>query len=137
MNSLITVLNKSPFFQGLSVVTVLLGGKYVLKDINDDLEEILKTDWFKRLVVFCSAFVGTQNIKTSFLILMVYIFIFEYLLNNGSSMCILKNKKQTQQTNVQQLSVIPRAKIQVATVKQQYPSHDSLSLLTPRPSYDF
>ena len=89
---LILYINNSKLFAGCIMILMNLGGKYVSKDVSRAADNILDTKLTRRFLIFCIAFVATRDVVSSLIIMLLFIVIFSYFLNENSNYCILPKK---------------------------------------------
>jgi len=89
---LILYINNSKLFAGCIMILMNLGGKYVSKDVSRAADNILDTKLTRRFLIFCIAFVATRDVVSSIIIMLLFIVIFSYFLNENSNYCILPKK---------------------------------------------
>lgn len=89
---MLMILNNSKIFGGCMMLMMNIGAKYIVLDIPKEADEIFKTVWMRRLIIFAVSFIATRDIKTAILITLVFMLIFKFLLNKKSKSCILQNK---------------------------------------------
>ena len=89
---LILQINNSKIFAGCIMILMNLGGKYVSKDVSRAADNILDTKLTRRFLIFCIAFVATRDVVSSLIIMLLFIVIFSYFLNENSNYCILPKK---------------------------------------------
>lgn len=89
---LILHINNSKLFAGCIMILMNLGGKYVSKDVSRAADNILDTKLTRRFLIFCIAFVATRDVVSSLIIMLLFIVIFSYFLNENSNYCILPKK---------------------------------------------
>ena len=90
--SLIHSMNTSRFFAGVIMMLMNIGGKYISNDISESASRLFSTTFFRRIFVFCVAFVATRDILTSVIIVLLFIITFNYILNEKSNFCILSDR---------------------------------------------
>jgi hypothetical protein len=89
---LILHINNSNLFAGCIMILMNIGGKYVSKDVSRAANNILDTKLTRRFLIFCIAFVATRDVVSSIIIMLLFIVIFSYFLNENSNYCILPKK---------------------------------------------
>lgn len=89
---LILHINNSKLFAGCIMILMNIGGKYVSKDVSRAADNILDTKLTRRFLIFCIAFVATRDVVSSLIIMLLFIVIFSYFLNENSNYCILPKK---------------------------------------------
>ena len=94
-------LNSSRIIGACLMFVMNIGSKYIAKDVPLAVDIIFDNFWARMFVVLCIAFISTRDIMVSVLIMLLYILIFAYLLNDNSKACVLKDsiKKYKQKIN--------------------------------------
>ena len=87
---LFTSLNSSKVFGAFLMFVMNIGSKYIGKDIPLGVDIIFDNFWARMFVVLCIAFISTRDILVSLMILLLYILVFSYILNDKSKSCVLK-----------------------------------------------
>jgi hypothetical protein len=83
------LLNNNRLFGGVLMLLMNLGSKYISVDVPDEVEEMFQTVWFRRFFVFCVAFISTRDIKISIFITLLFVLVFNFLLNKKSKSSII------------------------------------------------
>jgi hypothetical protein len=82
-------LNNSKLFAGFIMILMNLGGRYVSNDISKSANNILNTKLIRNFLVFSMAFIATRDVISSTIIVLLFILVFRYFLNEKSKYCIL------------------------------------------------
>ena len=82
-------LNSSKLLAGISIIMLNLGSRYLVLDLSDSTQKLLKLSIVRRITLFCVFFLGTRDIQLSFILTAVFIVISGGLFNEKSQMCIL------------------------------------------------
>lgn len=77
----LSFLNNSKIMWGITMILLNMGSKYIMADLGKAHEEIMKRDYFKKIILFSMFFVATRDIITSFLLTVVYIIVVDGLLH--------------------------------------------------------
>jgi len=85
-------INNSKFFAGTIMILLNIGSKLIPLQISHSAEEYVKYIFSKPLLVFAMAWMGTRDIYTSFLLMILFMLLSEYLFNEDSSYCIVPEK---------------------------------------------
>lgn len=80
------------------MITVNMGSRYVISDLNKFQTVILKSDILKALILFCMFFVGTREILTSLFLTLIFIVIIKILVNENNPYNILPQSVREQMT---------------------------------------
>ena len=86
---LLMQLNNSAIMNGISVLLMNLGGKYLASDLQHGHDYVFNFPLMKTLFVFAGLFVTTRNITLSIVLTACYYIIVKILLNVKSNFCIL------------------------------------------------
>ena len=82
-------INNSKFFAGTIMILLNIGSRLIPLQISESAEEYVKKTFSKPLLVFAMAWMGTRDIYTSFVLMIFFILVSEYLFNENSSYCIV------------------------------------------------
>jgi hypothetical protein len=88
----IIYLNNSKLFAGFIMILMNIGGRYVVNDISKSANNVLNTKIIRNILVFSMAFIATRDIISSIIIVLLFILVFRYFLNENSKYCILSKK---------------------------------------------
>ena len=105
--------NSSTFLIAIVLLMMNIGGGYMKEEIPDYLDDILNTPILRRFFIFIFILSYTKDISTSIIVTLLFVLIFNYLLNNKSRYCILSEKL----TNKKQITEIEYMKA-MKTVQQ-------------------
>ncbi len=89
MHNVITNINTSKLFAGLIIIILNISSKFVTIKLGKTVEAYLKYTFSKQILVFAIAWMGTRDIYIALLISFVFIFLFDYILNDESRFCCL------------------------------------------------
>jgi len=92
----ITTLNSSKFFAGLMIITLNISSKFVNIKLGKTLESYLKFSFSRNILIFAIAWMGTRDVYTAIMILLLFIVITEYFLHEDSDWCILSDEFKEQ-----------------------------------------
>ena len=82
-------INDSKIFAGLMIITLNIVSRFVTIKLSKSTESYLKYTFSKYLLVFTIAWMGTRDIYIAITIMLIYIIIFDYLLDDDSMFCVL------------------------------------------------
>jgi hypothetical protein len=128
----IMTLNNSKIFAGLMIIVLNIASKFVTVKLSKTMESYLKHTFSRDMLVFAIAWMGTRDIYTALIIMLVFILCMDYLLNEESSFCCLpenftdyhvslldNNETVTPDQIKQAEEVLAKAKKQKTQEKQQ------------------
>lgn len=87
-DAFILSLNSNPYFIGLMMLLLNLGGRFIAMEVTKGQEQFFQNPWVRRLLIFTVLFVGTRNIMVAFWSTLVIVLLIGYLFNENSSLCI-------------------------------------------------
>jgi hypothetical protein len=85
----IKAINDSKIFAGLMIITLNISSKFVNVKISKTMESYLRNTFSRHVLVFAIAWMGTRDVFIAGLITLLFIFIFDFLLNEESALCVL------------------------------------------------
>lgn len=89
LNDNITALNNSKFFAGLMIILLNISSKFVTIRLSKTMEAYLKYTFSRNILVFAIAWMGTRDIYIAAAMVLAFIVIMDYLLNENSAYCCL------------------------------------------------
>jgi hypothetical protein len=92
LNDNITALNNSKFFAGLMIILLNISSKFVTVRLSKSMESYLKHTFSRNILVFAIAWMGTRDIYIAATMVVAFIIIMDYLLNENSVLCCLPEK---------------------------------------------
>ena len=98
-NKLLQILNDSKFTAGISMLMLNIGSKYISIGLTDSQEAYLTSNLARQILIFSVAFIGTKDVVTSLILMVLFILFADYIFNENSNLCLLpkslkKIKKQ-------------------------------------------
>ena len=100
MHNKILDLNTSKMFAGLMIITLNIASKFVTFKFGKTAEMYLKYTFSRQILVFAMAWMGTRDIYVAAGLTLVFIFIFDFLFNENSSLCVLPNELKEYYQNI-------------------------------------
>jgi hypothetical protein len=82
-------LNTSKYMAGISLLMLNIGSKYLIMDLADSTNQLLKLKIIRRVTLFCLFFVATRNVLVSILLSIGFIIFTKGFFNEKSKYCIL------------------------------------------------
>jgi len=82
-------INDSKIFAGLMIITLNIASKFATLKLGKTAEMYLKYTFSKQILVFAIAWMGTRDIYIALTLTIIFIILFDFLLNDESSFCIL------------------------------------------------
>jgi hypothetical protein len=82
-------INDSKIFAGLMIITLNIASKFATLKLGKTTEMYLKYTFSKQILVFAIAWMGTRDIYIALGLTIIFIVLFDFLLNDESQFCIL------------------------------------------------
>lgn len=73
-------LSENKYFVGCIMITLAIGGRFIIDELNDDLRKLISNKLVRRTVIFCSFFMATRDVLKAFLLTMVFVILINELL---------------------------------------------------------
>jgi hypothetical protein len=87
---LLQTIGVNRIFNGVSTMAIQFGGRYVSSEIPSNIERVFNRPFFRRLFIFFIAFIAFRDIKIAILATLIFIILFNYLLNDKSKIYLGK-----------------------------------------------
>ena len=92
MDIILNSVASSRIFNGLIILITNLGGKYIGLDMPTNIDFLFSNYFILRLLVMFSVFfMATRDIKMSILLLLLFLIIIKFFINENSTFCLYKN----------------------------------------------
>jgi len=88
MDSVLHMFNSNPYFIGLTMLLMNLGGRFLTLEVSKQQEQVLQHPWVRRALIFVVVFIGTRSIWVAFWTTLVVVLCMGYLFNENSALCI-------------------------------------------------
>ena len=93
-------INDSKIFAGIMIITLNIVSRFVNINLSKSMEAYLKYTFSKYILVFTIAWMGSRDIYIASTIMIIYIIIVDYLLNDDSIFCVLPEEFKDYHTNL-------------------------------------
>jgi len=84
--------NSNKYLLGISLLMLNIGSKYLIVDLSNSTQQLLKLKIIRRFTIFSIFFIGTRNVSTSIILTGFFIIFSEGLFNENSKYFILPKK---------------------------------------------
>lgn len=91
LDILMTSINTNPYFIGLMMLLLNLGGRFLSLEITKEQEKFLSQPMIRRFFLFAILFVATRNIVIALGLSFIMIILIAYLFNENSELCLWKS----------------------------------------------
>jgi len=77
-------LNENKYFIGITMILINIGARFIIDELDDDLRKIISNSFVRKFFIFCSVFMATRDIFSSFIITIIIIIIINEFLGKES-----------------------------------------------------
>jgi hypothetical protein len=91
LDILMASVNSNPYFIGIMMLLLNLGGRFLSLEISKDQEKILSMPIVRRFFLFAVLFVATRNVVIAGGLAILVILCLGYLFNENSDLCLWKS----------------------------------------------
>lgn len=100
MDQFLFNLTNNKIFIGSIMLLTNIGSRFLMMELPTNLEKIF-TDYaiLRYLILFAIFFTATRDVKISILLTLIYFILIKYLINEKSSICIIKDKNNEANKN--------------------------------------
>jgi len=88
---LISGLNSNPYFIGVMMLLLNLGGRFLSLEVSKGQEKFLSDPLIRRFLLFVVLFVATRNILVAAGMTVIVVILLGYVLNEGSDLYIFRS----------------------------------------------
>jgi hypothetical protein len=89
LSIVINTLNTNPYFIGLVMLLLNLGGRFLSMELTEKQEQFLQQRWLRPIIFFTVIFVATRNLAVAFWMTLGLFLILWILANEKSPFCII------------------------------------------------
>ena len=91
LDVLMAGINSNPYFIGIMMLLLNLGGRFLSMEISKEQEKFLSQPLVRRFFLFAILFVATRNVIIAACLAVVVILILGYLFNENSELCVFRS----------------------------------------------
>ena len=84
-------INTNPYFIGLMMLLLNLGGRFLGMEISKEQEKIFQNPWVRRGLVFTVLFIATRNVFVAAIMTVFVLLFMSFLFNENSDLCLWKD----------------------------------------------
>lgn len=92
IEALLTGFNTNPYFIGLMMLLLNLGGRFLAMEVTKEQEKFFQNPWFRRILIFVVIFVATRNVFVAFWMALAIILLIGFIFNENSALYILRGR---------------------------------------------
>lgn len=97
----ISNMNENKLFIGLMVITVTIGGRFIVDEFNDNQKRMINNKVVRRIFAFCVFFMATRDIITSLILTIIFALVISSLLGNDKQEAPKEENLKQQLLNIQ------------------------------------
>ena len=91
----IHTLNTNPYFIGVLMLLLNLGGRFLSMELTQKQEEFLQQRWLRPVLFFTVIFIATRNLAVAFWMTLALFLILWILANEQSPFCMIPSWRET------------------------------------------
>jgi hypothetical protein len=85
----ITTMNTNPYFIGMFMLLLNLGGRFLSLELTKKQEALLQSSWVRPLIFFTVIFMATRNVVAAFWLTVMLFFVIWVVANENSPFCMI------------------------------------------------
>lgn len=90
-------LNTNPYFIGLMMLLLNLGGRFIGMEISKEQEKIFMNPWVRRGLIFTVLFVATRNVFVALIMTVFVLLLLSFLFNENSELYLWGSQKRPEE----------------------------------------
>ena len=87
-------LNTNPYFIGLMMLLLNLGGRFIGMEISKEQEKVFTHPWVRRALIFTVLFVATRNVFVALIMTVFVLLLLSFLFNENSDLYLWGSEKK-------------------------------------------
>ena len=91
-------LNENRYFIGCVMITLAIGGRFIIDELDDDLRQMISDKTVRRLFIFCSFFMATRDVVKALCLTVVFIIIINEFMGKSDEEVHKKEKDKDKGT---------------------------------------
>ena len=84
MDKFFDKLNENKFFIGCMMITVTIGGRFIISELSERQKELIHHPIIRKLFIFCVFFMATRDIQCAIILTILFVLIIGELFNGES-----------------------------------------------------
>ncbi len=94
LEQIFLTLNTNPYFIGLMMLLLNLGGRFIGMEISKEQEKVFTHPWVRRALIFTVLFVATRNVFVALIMTIFVLLLLSFLLNENSDLYLWGTPKK-------------------------------------------
>ena len=78
-------LSENKIFIGLIMIMINIGARFIVEELGDEHKSIIKSPYFRRLVIFCSVFMATRDIGVAVIVTVIFAVLMSEVLKSNDN----------------------------------------------------
>tara|TARA_B100001094_G_C17525379_1_gene482071 strand:+ start:113 stop:487 length:375 start_codon:yes stop_codon:yes gene_type:complete len=95
-------LSENKIFIGLIMIMVNMGARFLIEELSDDHREIIKSPYFRKIVIFCSVFMATRDIGVAILVTLIFTILMNEILKDDSKKTTIDDSTKNNKNSAKQ-----------------------------------
>ena len=87
-------INENRYFIGCVMITLAIGGRFIIDELDDDLRKMISDRTVRRLFIFCSFFMATRDVVKALCLTVVFIIIINEFMGKSDEEVHKKEKEK-------------------------------------------
>ena len=75
-------ISENKIFIGFAMILVNVGARFIIEELSDDHRDIVKSDLFRKIVIFASVFMATRDIIVALIVTIVFLILINEVLRS-------------------------------------------------------
>lgn len=76
-------ISENKIFIGFAMILVNVGARFIIEELSDDHRDIVKSDLFRKIVIFASVFMATRDIIVALIVTIVFLILINEVLRSS------------------------------------------------------
>ena len=74
-------LAENKLFIGLLMLLVNIGARFIIEELSDQHRAVVKSDWFRKIVIFSSVFMATRDVVIALTVTIIFVVLINEILS--------------------------------------------------------
>ena len=101
IEQLFLAMNTNPYFIGLMMLLLNLGGRFIGMEISKEQEKVFTHPWVRRALIFTVLFVATRNVFVALIMTVFVLLTMSFLFNENSELYLWGKEQKKEEGPVQ------------------------------------
>ena len=78
----LSCINDNKYMIGITMIMLNIGARFIIEELSDDHRDIVKSDLFRKIVIFASVFMATRDIIVALTVTIVFLILINEVLRS-------------------------------------------------------